>query len=702
MRYSKLGLLTVCFIFILVHSGFTQKSIATGNWPQFRGVQASGVANAPDLPTEWDAATGYNIKWKIPVQGLGLSSPVIWGDKLFITTAVGEGHEDDRPYLRVGLYGESPEHPEDYPHFYQVICVDKNTGKEFWKKTAIKAVPQVKRHIKASHANSSVGTDGRYVVAFFGSQGLYCYDMNGNLKWKKDLGYLDAGAFDAPEIQWGFGSSPVIHKNKVIVQCDVNNQSFVAMYDVKTGNEIWRKDREEVPSWGTPTVVQVNGRDQIVVNGWHHRGAYDFETGEPIWWMDGGGDIPTPTPIIAHDMAFFSSAHGRLRPIYAIKLAAKGDITLQRNETSNEYVAWSYPRRGAYMPTPILVGDNLYVGDDRGILTCYDAKTGAEKYRERVGGKRGAYTASPVSNKKYIYFVEEFGNIHVHKAGNAYEHVASNAMGTPILASPAISGKTMFIRTAEHLYAVEDLGKEKPATLSSKKEVEVEPIAYPPKKEVTIPDGELDDARAIMKIVDAVSQNVESVQYDAEVFRVMGEQKMSLGKATVIGKGTSGGFAARYRADAEFTAPGMTEPMRISGGTDGDKWFLINHQDKTVGSDFGTGFMGQMAQPLFGAAVAEFFVENPFTAEAEAFTAELQGTESIGGEVCYKIYIKYDEERPETSTWYISKKDFLPRSRFSPRQDGSAIQYILTNIKPDPKLAADAFKFKTPEGYTEQ
>ena len=446
---------------IFLNPVFGQDKIAKVNWPQFRGVQASGVADAPDVPVKWDVESGLNIKWRAPIQGLGLSSPVVWGNKIFITTVVREDRVDESPSLKVGLYGNIDSEEENYNHLYQVICIEKDTGKTLWNQTAHKGIPKVKRHTKSSHANCSVATDGKHVVVFFGSEGLYCYNMDGNLIWKKELGFLNPGFFAVPSAQWGFASSPVIHNGRVITQCDVNGQSFIAAFNADTGEEVWRTNREESAGWSTPTVVNVNGKEQIVVNGWHRRGGYDFETGEEIWFMDGGGDIPVPTPIIAHGMSFYSSAHGPMAPLYAIKLDARGDISLKKGESTNKYVVWSYPRRGAYMPTPIIVGDYLYVANINGILTVYKAGTGEEVYQEqKLGGVRGAYTASPVSAGNKIYFSDEDGNIHVIQAGPIYKHLATNSMKESILASPAIAGKMIFIRTSKALYGIENMGKE--------------------------------------------------------------------------------------------------------------------------------------------------------------------------------------------------------------------------------------------------
>jgi outer membrane protein assembly factor BamB len=421
------------------------------NWPQFRGYRATGIATDQDLPLTWDVKEGTNILWKTAIPGLGHSSPIVWEDKIFVTTAVGEGKE---AYLKVGSYGSSPENPEKFTHHYKIYYLDKKTGKIIWEKTAYSGEPKVARHVKASHANSTPATDGKHVLAFFGSQGLYCYDLDGNLMWSKDLGYLDAGAFDVPEIQWGFGSSPIIHEDRVVVLCDVNNQSFIAELDIESGEEIWRTLRDEQPTWGTPTIYQTDDRTHVIVNGYKHMGSYDFETGKEIWWMRGGGDIPVPTPVIAHGLVFITNAHGRMRPVYAIRLDAQGDITLKPGETSSEFVPWFYPRNGGYQPTPIVCGDYLYVCENNGVLTCYEATTGKVMYREKIGGDISAYSASPVAADGRIYFSDEFGNIHVVMASAQYEHLSINTMDETCMASPAISGKTLFIRARSHLYAI--------------------------------------------------------------------------------------------------------------------------------------------------------------------------------------------------------------------------------------------------------
>src|SRR3954465_2074101 len=277
---------------------------ANRNWPQFRGPGASGIGAGAAAPTEWDVASGKNVKWKTPVAGLGYSCPVVWGDRVFVTTAVKEGEQQT---VRVGLYGDINPVDEKEPIRFNVLCLDKNNGKLLWEQTAHAGVPKIKRHPKSSHANPTPATDGQHLVAFFGSEGLYCYDMDGKLQWKKDLGVLDAGFYMVKEAQWGFASSPVIHDGKVVVLCDVQNDPFLAVFDLRDGSEVWRTARKDYPTWGTPTVHAGGDVTQIICNGFNEAAGYDFATGQRRWRIRGGGDIPVPTPVVAHDLAYLTS-----------------------------------------------------------------------------------------------------------------------------------------------------------------------------------------------------------------------------------------------------------------------------------------------------------------------------------------------------------------------------------------------------------
>ncbi|UCE21102.1 MAG: PQQ-binding-like beta-propeller repeat protein, partial [Candidatus Aminicenantes bacterium] len=449
---SKLGR-CVLALFILFGSisGVQGKKEEKGvNWPSFRGPYARGIGENYSTPLTWDVDASKNIKWKTPIPGLAHSSPVIWENRVFVTTALSE---KDNPELKIGLYGGIQPVDDDSVHQWKVYCLDKKTGKILWEKTAHKGVPQVKRHPKATHANSSPATDGKHVVAFFGSEGLYCYDMNGELIWKKDFGLLDSAFFSVPSAQWGFASSPVIHEGVVVVQCDALNTAFLAALDIKTGKEIWRTPREDFPTWSTPTIHVGDKRTQIIVNGFKHIGSYDFKTGKELWKISGGGDIPVPTPVVAHDLVFINGAHGRLSPIYAIKLDSKGDISLTDGKTSNESVVWSVSRGGAYMQTPLIYGDYLYNLQSNGLLSCFRAQTGELIYREQLG-KRTGFSASGIASDGKLYFSSEEGDIFVVKAGPDFEVLATNSMKDECMATPAISEGTLYFRTHHYLVAV--------------------------------------------------------------------------------------------------------------------------------------------------------------------------------------------------------------------------------------------------------
>ncbi len=421
------------------------------NWPSYRGAYASGVAEGFSTPTSWDVETSRNIKWKTEIPGLGHSSPVIWRDRIFVTTAI-SGKED--PVLKVGLYGNVRSVRDDTSHKWLLYCLDKKTGKVLWSRTAHQGVPKIKRHTKASHANSTPATDGKHVVAFFGSEGLYCYDMDGKLLWKQDLGLLDSGFYKAPGAQWGFGSSPIIHEDMVVVQCDVQENSFVAALKVKDGSEVWRRPRDEVPTWSTPTIATSGDRTLLILNGYKHIGAYDCRSGAEIWKLRGGGDIPTPTPVVGHGMIFITNAHGRMSPIFAIRLSAAGDLGAAADLTPGEHVAWFRKRGGTYMQTPLLHGDRLYFCDGAGRTSCYIAKTGERVYRARVGEGTSGFTASPVAIGETLYFTSENGQVHVVKAGPEFELVATNEMGEICMATPAASEGTLYVRTRGHVVAV--------------------------------------------------------------------------------------------------------------------------------------------------------------------------------------------------------------------------------------------------------
>jgi outer membrane protein assembly factor BamB len=416
----------------------------------YRGNYASGVLDNANLPLTWDAETGENIAWKIEIPGLGHSCPIVWGDKVFVTSAVSSKKKED---VQTGIYGSIDPVADDSQYDWKIFCVDKKTGKINWEKTAARGIPEQKRHPMSSHANCTPATNGEFVVAFFGSEGLYCYDMTGNLQWQKDFGVLKSVFFMVETAEWEFASSPLIHDNVVIIQCDVQKNSFLAAYDLATGKELWKKKRDEYPGWCTPNIYFEGDKTRIAVNGFKHRGGYDFKTGEEIWKMSGGGDIQIPTPVVANDLVYFNSAHGKFSPVMAVNTNAKGDITLNENETSNAGVKWYLPRGGSYMGTMLVYDGYLYNAAWNGKLTCYNALTGEQIYSEKVGNGN-SYTSSPVAADGIIYIADNDGKVYSVKAGREFQLLQTNNLGETIMSTPAIAEKYIFFKTVAHLIAV--------------------------------------------------------------------------------------------------------------------------------------------------------------------------------------------------------------------------------------------------------
>jgi len=433
-----------------------QTSISSGQllperqWSGYRGYRASGVLDNTDLPETFDFDKTENIKWMIELPGMGISSPAIWGNRLFITSAVSDR---DNAGFKPGLYGDVTPVNDASVHEWKVYCIDKATGKIIWERTSYKGVPKIKRHPKSTHANTTAATDGRHVVAFFGSEGLYCYDNDGKLLWQKNFGVLKSVFFTMHNAEWEFASSPIIHDGVVIIQCDVLENSFVAAFDVKTGKELWKSERDEYPGWCTPNIYTNAGKTYVTVNGFRHRGGYDLATGKEVWRMSGGGDIQIPTPIIGKNLIYFNSAHGRSSPIIAVKTSATGDITLKENETSNAGVQWSIPRGGSYMHTMLLYRDLLYNINWNGSINCLDPETGREVYNARLGSAK-SFIASPVASDGKIYIVDEEGTVYIIKDGSTFNLLAEIPMKDICMTAPAITDGMIFFRTQHHLIAV--------------------------------------------------------------------------------------------------------------------------------------------------------------------------------------------------------------------------------------------------------
>jgi outer membrane protein assembly factor BamB len=432
---------------------------AQTNWPSFRGPDAVGIAIGAPTATVWNVEKSENILWKTPIPGLGHSSPIIWGDRLFVTTAV---NQSKKAPLKVGLYGDPASAQDDDAQQWKVFCLDKKTGQILWQATAHEGAPKTRRHPKATHANCTMATDSANVLAFFGSEGLYCYDPEGHLRWQKDFGTLRANPTvynDMPDpststLEWGFASSPIIYGNRVFVQCDVLTNGFVAALNLADGEEVWRTRRDDTATWSTPNVCAEGPRPQLVVNGWKHMGGYDLETGQEIWRMSGGGDCPVPTPVVWKGLIFLMSAHGPRSPIYAVRADASGDVSLRAGASTNAHVAWSAPQGGSYMETPLIYEDYLYTCQTTGVLSCYEAATGRRLYKERLGSGADGFTASPVASPGKLYFASEQGTVYVVKPGAEFTVLATNQMGEVCMATPALSEGAIFFRTQGHVVAV--------------------------------------------------------------------------------------------------------------------------------------------------------------------------------------------------------------------------------------------------------
>lgn len=428
-----------------------QEPKAGVDWPQFRGIRGAGVADGFPAPTSWSVPEKKGVRWTAAVPGLGHSSPTIWGNRLCVTTAISSRADAG---LKPGLYGNIESVQDDTSHTWRLLCFDKNSGKTLVDKEIYSGVPRIKRHTKSTHANSTLATEGTRLIAMLGSEGLHAFDMEGNRLWSKDLGVLDSGYFVVPSAQWEFASSPVIHDGKVIVQADVQKGSFLAAFDLASGKELWRTARSDVPTWSTPAIHQSRGRTQILVNGWKHTGGYDFATGREIWKLNGGGDIPVPVPVVGHGLVFITNAHGPGAPVFAIRETAEGDVSLAAGQTSNDHVAWSSPREGAYLISPVLYRDLLYVCKNNGVFSVFDAKSGERVYQQRLGTGTTAFTASIVAADGKLYFTSEEGDVHVVKAGRTFELLATNPLDAIVMASPAISEGSIYFRTSREIVAI--------------------------------------------------------------------------------------------------------------------------------------------------------------------------------------------------------------------------------------------------------
>jgi outer membrane protein assembly factor BamB len=422
------------------------------NWPAFRGDAADGNGDGQRAVTEWDVASGKNIKWKTPIPGIANSSPIVWGNRVFVTSAISKAGDKS---FRTGLYGDVLPVNDLSEHEWKVYALDKASGKILWERTAFTGVPKTKRHTKATQANSTPVTNGTHLVAAFGPIGLLvAWDLNGKERWRADLGTLDSGWFFDPGVQWGHSSSPIIYRNSVIMQADMQKGSYLAAWDLNSGKQLWKTIRpDEISTWGTPTVVPgANGRDELVTNGTKVRG-YDPTTGKLLWTLGPNSEITIGTPVVGHGLVFVTGGYPPVRPVYAIRPGASGDISLPKGADSSASIAWSNMTEGTYIPTPVIYGGYLYTLAINGIVTAYHPLTGQRAFRGRVG-LGGAFSASPVAADGRLYVASEDGEVYVVAAGPGLTQIAKNDMKEVIMATPAISDGLIILRTLGHVYGI--------------------------------------------------------------------------------------------------------------------------------------------------------------------------------------------------------------------------------------------------------
>jgi outer membrane protein assembly factor BamB len=420
----------------------------TVNWPQFRGENAIGIGDGADTLVEWDLESGAGVKWTADLPGLGNSSPVVWGDTVIITTAVAEGIEQN---IKTGLTGAGDGIPEEVPHSWRVMAFDKKTGKTLWDTEIANAVPETRRHFKATQANSTAATDGKHVCVIFATAGMACLDMDGKIKWHKELGGLNAGAFTDPGIQWGFASSPIIHGGNVIQQIDIHDGPYMVAWDLETGNEVWRVEREVAPSWATPAILKTDQGDELIVNGSTIHG-YNAATGEELWSLGPNSELVIAAPVVGEGVVYVSAGYPPVKPIYAVKAGTRGDLEVDPRGNDDRLI-WSHGIGGAYMPTPLLYRGIYYVVHHNGRLVTYDAKTGEAIYKSRFS-KNGVFTGSPVAVNGTLYLPTEEGYLYVLEAGPEYKELAMHEFGEPLMATPAVSEGVLFFRTPSNLIAI--------------------------------------------------------------------------------------------------------------------------------------------------------------------------------------------------------------------------------------------------------
>lgn len=416
------------------------------NWPQFRGPGSLGVSENPNLPDRW--STNENVAWKMDVPGRGWSSPIVWGNRVFLTTVVSAGEIEP---AKKGLYfGGERKEISKAEHRWLTFCYDLESGAELWRADAHHGTPPNTLHVKNSYAASTPVTDGERVYVDFAGVGLFCYDLSGHNIWSTNWAPVKT------RNGWGSAASPVAHGGRVFIVNDNEEQSFAMAFDAKTGRQLWRVDRDEKSNWATPYIWENAKRTELITPGSKRIRSYDLD-GNPLWECGGMSSITIPTPFSKFGLLYVTSGYvgDKVRPIFAIKPGAAGDISLASGEANNQYIAWHQPAAGPYNPSPLVYGDYLYVLFDFGFLSCHDARTGRVVYeKQRIRETNTAFTASPWAANGKIFALSEDGDTFVFQAGPEYRLLHKNALDEMCMATPALAGDRLLIRTLTKLYCL--------------------------------------------------------------------------------------------------------------------------------------------------------------------------------------------------------------------------------------------------------
>lgn len=425
------------------------------SWPSFRGSDARGISDGQQFPERWNIQTGENILWRFNVPGLAHSSPIVWGNRLFVTSAISSR---GAATFKTGPYSGGDSSDDTSSHRLVLYALDATTGRLLWEQTAYEGIPRDKRHVKSTYASATPATDGRVVVAWFGSHGLHAFTVDGKRLWTIDAGRVSVGAAESAGIEWGPASSPVIWNGLVILQVDTHDDSFVVALSVETGEQVWKTEREETSSWSTPTVVTTREGAELVVNGGNFVRGYDPRTGRERWRVASGSPIASPTPVAAGDLSIVTSGGmGSPRPIVAVRHGARGTLASDASAGTTKPspgLAWKVEGRGPFTPTPLAYRGVLYVLANNGVLDAYDVNTGAEYFRARVPQMGSGFSASPVAADGKIFLANEDGSVGVVAADRTFRYLATNDIGEPVMATPALSRGVIFVRGTHSIFAI--------------------------------------------------------------------------------------------------------------------------------------------------------------------------------------------------------------------------------------------------------